>query len=1075
MPTSSIRKVLIIGSGPVRIGQTGAFDDAASRACDIFKKTGLQTVMIHCDPSALASDMETADRTYMVPLTQQSLTEIILREKPDALLPTVGGSTAMALAKACDLGGLLEDNGIRLLGASATSLALVDNATAFTHLIADLGLTAPPGQSTDSLSDAAAIAETIGYPVFIRTADPAGSLRHGIAFNVEELRLLVAGGRLPADTFGDLRIEQALSGYREVEVELLRDADNRMLVVAMAENMDPVGIHSGDSVAVVPPLTIGEKTYHRIEAAARKLAQEIRVTGSLHVKFGVGPVADQPLVLAVNPWFSRMSAFCSKAFGIDLAAINARLCLGAGLDRALAGEGPHITAVMTGETVAVRLPCWEFERFSGVPVRLDACMKSTGEVMGLGCSLLEALQKAIRCQSPRQSPVGMCPGMSPPGIDDLMRRLVPPSPKRLCLMHQALKQGAEPEALTTITGIHIQWISQLNDLARLETQLANQAGQTPAAALIHQAVAAGFTPAALARLLKMPQDAADRLLSDAGLRLHPHASGDGGQSRIWFNTFSGAQAQHAPLDKSVLIVGPGSSRIGHGIELDHCWVHGARTLRAAGRQAILINANTAAAGGLGDIDRTYVEPLTAADLKAVCRAENPEGVILQFGGYAAMDLAPDLSESGYPVLGTTHENVCLSQDRLRFSGLLTEMGIPHPQIGMADSPERAMEVAETIGYPLVISVPTDRQRSRYAIVMDAHMLEQDLMKTSISAESPMLIEQFLEYAIEVEADALCDGRAVYVPAIMEHIELAGVHSGDSAMVIPPYSTSPRHVETISAYIRKIAPKLNVKGLLNARFAVYNDTVYLLAARPWACRTLPLISKMCNVPMAERAVEIMLGMTLDAMDLPRRLLPHYGIRSSVFPFDTFTETDPLLGPRMRSTGQAMVLANVFGMAYFTSQEAAGPTLPLSGNVLITVTDADKPSILEPARLFMEMGFGLQATRGTQGFLQKNGIAAQSVKKLGFGRPDLLDGIKTGEVVLVVNTPSGSQSQEDDAHIRKTAIRYNIPNITTPAGALAAAKGIAARKQGQDALCTLQSYARALKQCDVRRQKNMDAVP
>jgi carbamoyl-phosphate synthase large subunit len=393
--------------------------------------------------------------------------------------------------------------------------------------------------------------------------------------------------------------------------------------------------------------------------------------------------------------------------------------------------------------------------------------------------------------------------------------------------------------------------------------------------------------------------------------------------------------------------------------------------------------------------------------------------------------------------------------------MLTDMGIPHPQIGMAESPDQALDLAEAIGYPLVTSVPADRQRNRYAIIMDAHMLEKDLRKTTLSAEMPMLLEQFLEYAIEVEADALCDGKMVYVPAIMEHIELAGVHSGDSALVIPPYSTPPRHLETITAYIHKIARELSVKGLLNTRFAVYDDTVYLLAARPWACRTLPLVSKICDIPMAERAVEIMLGRTLDTMDLPRRLLPHYGIRSSVFPFDTFTESDPLLGPQMRSTGQALALAEVFGMAYYTSQEAAGPSLPRQGNVLITVTDADKPSILEPARLFKELGFGIQATRGTHAFLKKNGIPSEMVKKLGFGRPDLVDAIKTGSVALVVNTPSGSQSQLDDAHIRKTAIRYHIPNITTPAGALAAAKGIAARKQGQDALCTLQSYARALR--------------
>ncbi|MBR9984718.1 MAG: carbamoyl-phosphate synthase large subunit [Desulfosarcina sp.] len=1062
MPTyPHMEKVLILGSGPVKIGQTGAFDDAACRACEVFRSAGLQTVMVHCDPSALAADMETADRTYMVPLTLQSLTEIILREKPDALLPTVGGSTAMRLANACDRSGLLKENGIQLLGATDKSLSLIDNPSAFFDVVNDLGLAAPDGQTTDSVSDAAAIAETIGYPVFVRAADPAGALRQGIAYNVEELRLLASGGRLPSEKVGGLRIEPALSGYREVEVELLRDADNRVQVVGMAENMDPVGIHSGDSAAVIPPVTIGEESRRQMAAAACKLASHIGVIGTLNVKFAVGAAAGQVLVLAMNPWFSRMSAFYAKAFDTDLATIHARLSLGTGLEDTLAAEGSPTADIKAASTIAVRLPRWEFERFAGETARLDARMKSTGEVMGLGRSLLEALQKAVRCRSPRHPLVGLRPELSQLSVDDLMRRLVLPSAERLCMMHEALKKGADPDAVAAVTGIHTHWIHQLADLAVLETKLADLAGNPPPAALMDQAAASGFSASGLARLLNISPDAAGRLLADAGIKIRPRASADRGRSRIWFNTPADEHARHAPLGKSVLIVGPGSGRIGHGIELDHCCVHGAKALRAAGRQAVMVNANPAAAGGLNDLDRSYVEPLTADDLKAVYRSENPEGVILQFGGYAAMDLAGELSDAGLPVWGTAHKQVALSQDRLRFSSLLKEMGIPHPHIGMAHTPEQAMDLAEAIGYPLVTSVPADRQRNRYGIVMDAHMLEQDLMNSSVSAQSPMLLEQFLEYAIEVEADALCDGRTIYLPAIMEHIELAGVHSGDSAMVMPPYSTPPRHVETISAYIQKVALALGIKGLLNARFAVYNDSVYLLAARPWACRSLPLVSKICSIPMAEKAVEIMLGMSLDEMDLPRRLLPHYGIRSSVFPFDTFKEADPLLGPQMRSTGQVMALAEIFGMAYYTSQEAAGLSLPRRGKVLITVTDADKPSILEPARLFKEMGFGIQATRGTHSFLKKNGIRAELVKKLGFGRPDLVDAIKTGDVALVVNTPSGRQSQQDDAHIRKTAIRYHIPEVTTPAAALAAAKGIAARKRGQEALCTLQSYVRALK--------------
>lgn len=1066
MPTPPLQKVLIIGSGPVRIGQTGAFDDAACRACQILKKAGVETVMVHCDPSALATDMETADRTYMVPLTVQSIEEILLRERPDGLLPTVGGPTAMGLAKSLADSGLLDEKGIRLLGITSETLALMGDPSALFECAGQLGLPTPNGRRVTRMAAAAAAAEAIGYPVFVRTAPLADRLRQGIVYNVEELRLLVSAGRLPSEEIDPLRIEEVLSGHREVEVELLRDADNRMQPVAVAENMEPAGIHSGDSIAAIPPLTLDATTCRQIFDTACKVAERMGATGILQVKFAVAPGGDPVRVLSVNPWFSRTSAFCTKAFGVDLAAVHTRLSMGAALDDAIEDDAlkknrAGMASIMNPKTVAVRLPRWEFERFGGESDTLNACMKSTGEVMGIGTSLLEALLKAERCRMPHHPLLGVRPKWASTPLDDLMQRLVPPTPDRLAILHEALKKGARPEDLSASTGIDVQWIRELAVLAGLEIQLAHPDAQPPSPELIVKAVEAGLNEAGLARLLNISDEAAAGLIEAAEIQILPRAADARGDSRIWFTTLTDKKATHSPMGKSVLIAGPGASRIGHGIELDHCCAQAARSLRKAGRRAILVNSNPAVAGGLDDADRIYATPLTAPDLKTVCNHENPDGVILQFGGYAAMDLAADLESAGFTVLGTARQQVALSQDRLRFSDLLTEMGIPHPAIGMAASPEAAMDLAESIGYPLVVSVPTDRHRNRYAVIIDADMLEQDLLGTTLSEDAPMLIEQFLEYAIELEADALCDGKSVYVPAVMEHIELAGVHSGDSSLVTPPYSTPPRHIETINAYIRKIALKINVKGLLNARFAVYNDTVYLLAARPWACRTLPMVSKICDVPMARRAVEIMLGVAVDEMDLPRRLLPYYAIRSSVFPYDIFPQADPLLGPQMRSTGQVMTLAEAFGMAYFTSQKAAGPCLPNRGNLLVTVTDEDKPSILEPTRLFKEMGFGILATRGTHAFLKKNGIRSQLVKKLGFGRPDLVDAIKSGEVALVVNTPSGRRSQMDDALIRKTAIRYNIPNITTPAGAMAAAKGIAATKQGLEMLCTLQSYARTLK--------------
>jgi carbamoyl-phosphate synthase large subunit len=1059
-PQATMQKVLIIGSGPIRIGQTGAFDDAACRACNVFRHAGLETIMVHCDPSSLAADVDMADRTYMVPLSVSALTDILLKERPDALLPTVGGPKALQVAKALADSGLLNDCGIRLLGVSAACLALIDDPGAFSEMAAKVGLSVPDGRNSTNISDAAAQAERIGYPVFVRAAEPGGALRHGTAFNVEELRQLVAGGRLPSDTTGRFRVETALSGCLEVEVAVLRDSANGLQVAAMAENLDPVGIHSGDSTAVTPPQTIDRQTLDQIEKAASALAEKAGVTGIVNFKIAVQATTGELLPLAMDIGYCRTTAFLAKALALPLATIHARLSLGMDLCAAVSGAGVQGAAEQTGKTVAVRLPRWEFERFPGEALRLDARMKSTSAVMGLGHTFLQAYLKAQRACLPRQPLPAPASPSERRGADIFLQRLVLPAPDRLAVIQAALTEGASPEDVAAVTGIARHWIQQLADLVDLQAALL-AAPQTPLpSSLADRALQAGFTAAVLAYLLKIPEDDAIQRLSAATVQTGARPVSDAGTSPIWFTAAAKSPAPHAPLGKSVLIVAPGAARIGQSIELDHCCAHAAKALHAAGRQVVMVSANPAPAVGMGDVDRTYVDPLTTEDLKAICRIEKPEGVILQFGGYRAMDLAAALNAFGFPVLGTPHATIALCQDRLRFSALLTDLGIPHPQIGVAKTPDAAMDLAESIGYPLLAAAISDHQGRRRTILMDACGLEQYVMETLVSADAPLLLEQFIEYAIEVEADALCDGQAVYVPAVMEHIELAGVHSGDSAMVVPPYSTPPRHVETIGAIVDKIALELGIKGVLNTRFAVLNDTVYLLEVRPWACRTLPMISKICNVPMAQRAVEIMLGMTLDEMNLQRCLLPHYAIRSSVFPFDTFTEADPLLGPRMCSTGQAMIMAAGFGMSYFNSQEAAGPPLPLEGKVLITVTDTDKPSILEPARLFKEMGFGIQATRGTHAFLKKNGIEAQLVKKLGFGRPDLVDAIKTGEVVLVINTPSGSQSQQDDAYIRKTAIRYQIPNITTPAGALAAAKGIAARKRGQDALRTLQSYVRAI---------------
>lgn len=1013
MPLSSLpRKILVIGAGPIRIGHASVFDHAACTACDIFKAAGIRTVMVHCDPCALATDAEVADCTYLVPLSCESVSEIILREKPDAIFPTAGGPVALRLAARIAKAGLLGEQAIQILGVSESGLSLMHDPALFADTVNEIGLSVPFGRCVPDSRDAPAVAAAMGYPVFVRGVTPNLSRHHGITFNQDEL----------ADRMVDqhqLRIETVLSGYRQVEVVILRDAGGRTRTVAVAECLDPASIHSADAITMMPASMLDSQVLDQIRTSAAKLADAAGMTGTGHLKFAVSATTGEVLVLGMDAGYSRRVGMCATAFDLPLAALNARLSLGISLDDAISDEDHRrLDAVMAGAAVAVFLPCWEFERFSGNAVRLGSRTKSTGTVMGIGPDFTHALTQAMAARSSRSGKAASLaaePADIP--VDEMLKKLVLPTPDRLDRILAALSKGADGEAVARATGM---------------------------------------APAAVQLLAKA---AADTTVSSDP---RPHFMASTPNGRMW-GRFPAGNSSHAdPLGKNILVVGPVTSRIGQGIEVNHTCAHAAGAIRAAGRKAVLVSADAAPAYGPETFDRVYALPLSLPDILELCQADPPDGVILQFGGYRAMRLAEGLEQAGMTVLGTGHGAAALCQDRLGFSALLTALGISHAKTGTAFSADEALDLAESLTYPLQVHASDPVGGQRRIIVMDARMLEDYLMTAAVSPDAPLMMEQFLEYAIEVEADALCDGQSVYIPTVMEHIELAGVHPGDTTMVVPPYSTPPRHIETIFAIMAKIAPELGIRGLLNARFAILNDTVYLLEARPWACRTLPLVSMMTTVPMAERATQLMLGMTLEEMDLPRRILfPHYGIRSPVFPFDVFTETDPLPGPRMRSTGQAMTLADGFGLAYFNAKQAAGPALPLGGNVLITVTDADKPSILEPARLFRELGFGILATRGTHRFLTQNGIEAKEVKKLGFGRPDLSDSIKTGDVSMIINTPSGSQSQQDDAYIRKTATRYAIANVTTPAAALAAAKGIAARKRGQDALCTVQSYGRGIR--------------
>jgi len=1055
-----IHKVLIIGSGPIIIGQACEFDYSGTQACKALRSLGYEIVLVNSNPATIMTDPGMADATYIEPLNVSVLTEIIATERPDALLPNLGGQTGLNLSSELYRAGVLEKYGVKVIGVNIDAIERGEDRLAFKNTMNRLGIDMPRSEIVNTVEAAESEAEKLGYPVVIRPAYTMGGTGGGLVYNVEELRTVAARG-LAVSLVHQVLVEESVLGWEELELEVVRDARNQMITVCFIENVDAMGIHTGDSFCTAPMLTIAPELQQRLQQYSYAIVEAIEVIGGTNIQFAHDPKTGRVVVIEINPRTSRSSALASKATGFPIAFVSSLLAGGLTLDEIpYWRDGTLEKYVPSGDYVVVKFARWAFEKFKGIEDRLGTQMRAVGEVMSIGKNYKEALQKAIRSLETNRYGLGFAKNFNKKSLDELLQLLRTPTSERQFMMYEALRKGADIATLYDITHIKPWFIQQMKELVELEEALLAHKGKTLPDDLFMQAKKDGFADRYLAERLDIPEKDIRSRRTSLGITESWEAVPVSGveNAAYYYSTYNAPDSVPVSGRKKIMVLGGGPNRIGQGIEFDYCCVHAALAIRNAGYESIMVNCNPETVSTDYDTsDKLYFEPLTVEDVLSIYHKEKPEGVIVQFGGQTPLNIAGELAEAGVRIIGTTPETIDLAEDRDRFRIVMRKLGIPQPESGMAADLTEALEIAKKIGYPLMVRPSYVLGGRAMEVVLDEDMLCRYMeAAVNVSPLRPILIDKFLENAIEAEADAIADGNDAFVPAVMEHIELAGVHSGDSACVIPPVSIPRKHIDTIQEYTRKIAVELNVVGLMNIQYAIVNDTVYILEANPRASRTVPIVSKVCNISMANLATLIMLGRKLSDLKLTHSPLPHFGVKEAVFPFNMFPEVDPLLGPEMRSTGEVLGLADSFGLAYFKSQEATQLSLPIEGSVLITVANRDKPSALEPARLFRDLGFKILATKGTHEFMKDNGILTEPITKLGYGRPDIVDAIKNGEINLVINTPSGKESQEDDSYIRKAAIKYKVSYITTAAAALAAAKGIAARRIGKSEVKSLQGY-------------------
>jgi carbamoyl-phosphate synthase large subunit len=1062
---TDIHKVMIIGSGPIVIGQACEFDYSGTQACKALRRLGYQIVLVNSNPATIMTDPGMADVTYIEPLTLPAMTEIIRIERPDALLPNLGGQTGLNLASELAMAGVLDEYKVRVIGVNVDAIKRGEDRQAFKETMQKLGIDMPRSEIAYSVEEAEKIAERIGYPAIIRPAYTLGGTGGGAVFNVEELRV-VAGRGLSASLVGQILVEESVLGWEELELEVVRDAKGQKITVCFIENVDAMGVHTGDSYCTAPMLTIDPELQEQLQQYSYDIVDAIEVIGGTNIQFAHDPVTGRVVVIEINPRTSRSSALASKATGFPIAFVSSLLAAGLTLDEIpYWRDGTLEKYTPSGDYVVVKFSRWAFEKFKGVEDKLGTQMRAVGEVMSIGKNYKEAFQKSIRSLEIGRYGLGFAKDYHKLSLEQLMGLLTYPTSERQFVMYEALRQGATVQALYEKTHIKHWFIQQMAELVALEEEILRYKGKKLPDKLLIQAKKDGFADRYLARLLGVPEEEIRRRRRELGVAEAWDAVPVSGveNAAYYYSTYNGPDKVPVSNRRKIMVLGGGPNRIGQGIEFDYCCVHAAFTLREEGYESIMVNCNPETVSTDYDTsDKLYFEPLTVEDVLSIYEKEKPEGVIVQFGGQTPLNVASELAQAGVKIIGTSPEAIDLAEDRDRFRVAMRKLGIPQPDSGMAGSPEEALKIAAEIGYPLMVRPSYVLGGRAMEVVHDEEMLRHYVARAvEVTPERPILIDKFLENAIETEADAIADGTTAFVPAVMEHIELAGIHSGDSACVIPPVSLPQKHIDTINEYTRRIAVELNVVGLMNIQYAICNDVLYILEANPRASRTVPLVSKVCNIQMARLAVQCMLGRKLAELNARHRQIPHFGVKEAVFPFNMFPEVDPLLGPEMRSTGEVLGMASSFGLAFYKSQQAAKQQLPLQGTVLITVTDEDKKDALKVAREFHKLGFRVKATDGTFKCFAQDGVPAELILKMHEGRPNIVDAIKNGEIQLVVNTPGGRLSKNDDSYIRKAAIKYKLPYITTTAAAAAAVKGIAEARHGAAPARSLQSYHAGIK--------------
>ncbi len=1060
-----INKVLIIGSGPIVIGQAAEFDYSGTQACKALRQLGYEIVLVNSNPATIMTDPGMADITYIEPLNVETLEKIIAKERPDALLPNLGGQKGLNLSSELYKKGTLEKYGVKIIGVQADAIERGEDRTVFKETMNKIGLEVPRSDATFSVEGAEKIAKEIGFPVVIRPAYTMGGTGSGFAYNVEELRTIAARG-IAASLIGQVLIEESVLGWEELELEVVRDAEGNKVTVCFIENIDAMGVHTGDSFCAAPMLTIDRELQERLQEYSYRIVDAIGVIGGTNIQFAHNPETGRVVAIEINPRTSRSSALASKATGFPIALVSAKLAGGL-LLRYIHywRDGTLDKYTPSGDYVVIKFARWAFEKFPGSIDKLGTQMRAVGEAMSIGKNYKEAFQKAIRSLEIGRYGLGFARNFNKLPLEELRRLLLEPSSERQFIMYEALRKGMGIEEMYKITHIKPWFIEQMKELVELEEEILKYRGGGLPGDLLIKAKKDGFSDKYLGKILGVPEKEIRERRLLLGLKqswnIVPVSGAE--NATYYYSTYNALDEVPVSNRKKIMILGGGPNRIGQGIEFDYTCVHAAFSLRDLGYESIMVNCNPETVSTDYDTsDKLYFEPVTVEDVLSIYEKEKPEGVIVQFGGQTPLNIARELEAAGVKILGTSVDSIDLAEDRRRFAAVIEKLGIPEPDHGSATSLEEALEAAERIGYPLIVRPSYVLGGRGMEIVYDQRMLEKYVAGAiEITPEKPMLIDKFLEDALECEVDAISDGTDVFIPSIMEHIEQAGIHSGDSACVLPPIGIPEEQIKTLIDYTRRIAIELKVVGLINIQYAIKDRKIYILEANPRASRTVPLVSKVTGVSMARIATEIMLGAKLKDMDTHPRRYPHYGVKETVFPFYMFPEVDPILGPEMRSTGEVLGLADSFEIAFFKSQVAAGYSPPLKGTALITVARGDRQRALLVAKILAELGFKILATEGTAVFLRENGVNCEFIKKLYEGRPNIVDAMHNGEIQFVLNTPIGKESAYDDSYIRKNAIKYSTPYYTTTAAALAAAKGIKAAREKRIDVKSLQSYNRDVK--------------